>query len=88
LFTRAVDVAHMSWLIKNDLSNELADKQEDYYNIADVTWKNLQNEVIAWIHQNFGQASVSLDSTTIKIDKNKIREFLRGNQSIDQINCN
>ncbi|WP_438968581.1 hypothetical protein [Nonlabens sp.] len=88
LFTRAVDVARMSSLIELDFRNEISDKQTDYYNIANATWENLQTEIISWVNENGGQASLSLDTTVIKVDKTKIKELLEGNETIDQINCN
>ncbi|AGC76844.1 hypothetical protein DDD_1717 [Nonlabens dokdonensis DSW-6] len=88
LFTRAVDVAKMTTLIENDPFNQLTEKQNDYYNIANATWENLQSEVINWINSKNGVASISLDTTVLKVDKEKILELLKQSETIDEINCN
>lgn len=90
IYTRAVDVATISDLIKSIpsfLGSNPEDNELTYYDIADVTWKNLQNKVKNWINENGGQADIST-TEAIKVDKEKIKELLESNQTIDQIGCN
>ena len=88
-FTRAVDVANISKLL-NVLSggNANTDCQQDtYYNIAEETWKNMQQEIADWVNSNGGQANV-IPKTAVRVDREKIQDLLTSNDSIDQINSN
>ncbi len=65
-------------------------KEDTYYNIAEATWKNLQNKIENWIeNEGGGQANIS-NTKAIRINKDKIKELLESNETIDQINpdCN
>jgi len=86
-FTRAVDVANISVLLNIGANTEC--QQETYYDIAEATWENLQQEIVDWINSpesNGGQASI-IPKTAIRVDKEKIEELLIGNETINQINC-
>lgn len=86
-FTRAVDVASISTLLNIGASTEC--QQETYYDIAEATWQNLQQEIANWVNNNGGQATINT-SETVRVKKEKIEEVLTDNESIDQIlsNCN
>lgn len=93
LFTRAVDVARISDLILKDRSNPFSDngeecQQNDYYNVAEATWENMQLEIAAWINNNEisngGQASINTPKA-VRVNKETIEEILTSNESIDQI---
>ncbi len=45
IFTRAVDVAHISGVVNNMTPGSTECKMNTYYAIADATWKNLQESV-------------------------------------------
>ncbi len=61
--------------------------QEDtYYNIAEATWENLQEELKQWINNNGGQATI-IPKTAVRVDKNKIKQLLENNETLNQINC-
>ncbi|RKE97950.1 hypothetical protein [Ichthyenterobacterium magnum] len=86
-FTRAVDVANISLLLNIGASTEC--QQDTYYNIAEATWENMQQEIVDWINStesNGGQASI-IPKTAIRVDKEKIEELLTSNETINQINC-
>jgi hypothetical protein len=40
-----------------------------------------------WINDNGGQAEV-IPKTAIRFDKTKLKELLKSNETIDEINCN
>ncbi len=87
-FTRAVDVANISILLNIAANTEC--QQETYYDIAEATWKNMQQEIVDWINSpesNGGQASIST-TKAIRVEKEKIEELLTRHEAIDQINCN
>ena len=86
-FTRAVDVANISILLNIGANTEC--QQETYYDIAEATWQNLQQEIANWINSNGGQANVNTP-TTVNVKKETIKEVLTNNESIQQIlsNCN
>lgn len=87
MYTRAVDVARMSDLIQNDFRNDDDKKQEDYYNIADMTWQNLLLELIEWINDNGGQAIIG-NTVVIKVDRNFLRQLLESSQTITELSFN
>lgn len=89
-FTRAVDVAKVSALVKALSFGSDPCQQDTYYNIAEVTWTNMQDEIKEWIeNEGGGQASINTPKA-VRIDKEKIVEILTTNESIGQIlsNCN
>ena len=86
-FTRAVDVANISILLNIGANTEC--QQETYYDIAEATWENLQQEIADWINSpesNGGQATI-IPKTAIRVDKEKIEELLTSTETINQINC-
>ena len=86
LFTRAVDVAKINNLLNVlGLANEDC-QQDTYYNIAEATWENMQQEISQWINDNGGQANV-IPKTAIRVDRKKIEELLTSNEAINEINC-
>ncbi len=93
LFTRAVDVAKINKLfnILPGVNDEC--QQDTYYNIAEATWQNMQQEIAAWINDDEvshgGHAEVIVPKA-VRVDKEKIIEILTTTESIDQIlnNCN
>lgn len=67
-------------------------QQSTYYDIAEATWQNMQQEIADWINDdlsNGGQATINTPKAE-RVDKGKIEEILTSNESIDQIlsNCN
>jgi len=93
LYTRAVDVARVADIFlewpATWLGSDIECQQDTYYDIADATWQNLQQEIAQWVNDNGGQAVVNTPKA-VRVDKEKIVEILTTNQSIDQIlsNCN
>ncbi len=87
LYARAVDVARVSDRVKNWTPGSDECKEDSYYNIGEATWSNLQEEIKQFIVDNGGQAEV-VPKTAVRFDKDKIKELLESNESIDQINCN
>jgi hypothetical protein len=88
LFTRAVDVATISKLL-NVLSFGSTDtecQQETYYNVAEATWENMQQEMVNWVNSNGGVAAI-VPKTAVRVDKEKIEELLTNNVTITEINC-
>ena len=84
-FTRAVDVANISKLLNIGANTEC--QQETYYDIAEATWENLQQEIALWVNNNGGQASI-VPKTVVRVAKEKVEELLNSNETINQINCN
>ena len=68
-------------------SSTLDCQQSTYYDIADVTWQNMQAEVAAWVNgaDSNGGAATVLVPKTARVEKEKIKEILCTNQSISQI---
>ncbi len=87
LFTRAVDVARVSDIIKKDPRGSEECQQNDYYNIAEATWDNMQQEIAQWVNEYGGQATV-VPKTAVRVDKEKLKELLKSNETINQIPCN
>ena len=87
LYARAVDIARLSNLTKYNPLGSSECKEDTYYNIGESTWSNLQEEIKQWINDNGGQADV-VPKIAIRFDKNKLKEMLESNETIDQINCN
>ena len=87
-FTRAVDVANISKLLNVWPSPANTECQQDtYYNIAEATWENMQQEIAVWINSNGGQANI-IPKNAVRIDREKIVELLTSNETISEINCN
>lgn len=86
-FTRAVDVANISTLINIFSPADTECQQDTYYNVAEATWENMQQEIAQWINNNGGQAVV-IPKTAVRVDKEKIEELLTSNDTISEINCN
>lgn len=87
-FTRAVDVANSSILLNAAPGTNTECQQDSYYNVAEATWQNMQEELVQLITENGGQASISPNTTAVRVDREKIIELLTSNETIDQINCN
>lgn len=91
LFTRAVDVARLSDIMDKDSAfltgNDEECQQNDYYNIAEATWENMQQEIAQWINDYGGEATI-VQKTAVRVNKEKIKEILESNETIDQILCN
>ncbi|MDG1697348.1 MAG: hypothetical protein P8H93_00330, partial [Polaribacter sp.] len=86
LYARAVDVAKVSKItLKGPGTKDC--KEETYYDIGDATWSNLQEEIKYWVNAYNGKASV-VPKTAVHFDKNKLKELLESNDTINQINCN
>ncbi len=88
-FTRAVDVAKISTFFNISPGTDIECQQDTYYNVAEATWQNLQQEIAAWINNNGGQATINAPKA-VRVDKDKILEILTTKGSLDQIlsNCN
>lgn len=48
----------------------------------------MQEELVQLIIENRRQASISPNITAVRVDREKIKELLTSNETIDQINCN
>jgi hypothetical protein len=89
-FTRAVDVAKVSALVKALSFGSDPCQEETYYNIAETTWANMQDEIKEWI-ENEGDGQVSVKTPkTVRIKKETIEEILTTTNNINEIlsNCN
>ena len=86
LFTRAVDVARINKVLNLIKGTDTDCQQETYYDIADATWVNLQEEIEQWIIENGGQANIK-QPIAVKVKKEKIIEELTKEETINQINC-
>jgi hypothetical protein len=86
LFTRAVDVARINKVLNLIKGTDTDCQQDTYYDIADATWVNLQEELEQWILNNGGQANIK-QPIAVKVEKEKIIELLTTEETIDQINC-
>jgi hypothetical protein len=86
LYARAVDVARVDNLTLFGPGTDEC-KEETYYNIGDATWSNLQEEIKYWVNAYNGKASI-VPKTAVHFDKNKLKELLESNDTINQINCN
>ncbi|WP_452218997.1 hypothetical protein [Lacinutrix undariae] len=87
-FTRAVDVANISKILNIGANTEC--QQDTYYDIAEATWENMQQEIVNWINSsesNGGQANI-IPKKAVRCDKELIEELLTSNETINQINCN
>ena len=85
-FTRAVDVAKISKLFNILPGSNTECQQDTYYNVAEVTWENMQEEIAQWVNDHDGQATIA-PKTAIRVDKNMIEELLTSNETINEINC-
>jgi hypothetical protein len=86
-FTRAVDVANISKLL-NVLSFGVSNtecQQDTYYNVAQATWENMQQEIADWVNSNNGEATV-VPKTAVRVDRENIEELLTSNETISEIN--
>jgi hypothetical protein len=88
LFARAVDVARVSSVIDHlpPYLNNNECQEDTYYNIGEVTWSNLQEQIKNWVIENGGQATV-IPKTAVRFSKEKLKELLESNETIDQILC-
>jgi len=90
LYAKAVDVARVSALVNflptSDDSPENC-QEDTYYNIGEATWSNLQEQIKQWVVDNHGQAQV-IEKIAVRFDKDKIKQILESNDTIDQILCN
>jgi hypothetical protein len=88
-FTRGVDVANISKLLTVlSLGGANTECQQDtYYNIAEATWENMQQEIAQWVNDYGGQATV-VPKTAVRVNREKVEELLTRNETINQINCN
>lgn len=89
IYTKAVDVARISTLLNIYPPTTTECQQDTYYNVAEVSWKNMQEEIASWINNNGGHATVK-PSTAVRVKKEDILSLLRSNETISQIitNCN
>jgi hypothetical protein len=88
LFTRAVDVAKLSWIVKHLTPGSEGCKQDTYYKIAQATWENMQQEIVQWINEEGGGQAEVIPKIAVLVDRQKIKELLESNETINQINCN
>lgn len=73
-------------LVLEDFKNSNTSKLESIKK-AVINNSNPQNEIQQWVIDNGGQATV-VPKTAIRFDKEKLKELLEINETIDQINCN
>jgi len=95
-YTRAVDVARVADIFlewpATWLGSDIDCQQDTYYDIAEATWQNMQQEIADWINDDQishgGQATVNTPKAA-RVNKDKIIEILTTNESIEQIlsNC-
>ncbi|HET8885861.1 MAG TPA: hypothetical protein VFM70_05855 [Salinimicrobium sp.] len=99
IYTRAVDVARVADIFLEQpatwLGSNIECQQDTYYDIAEATWENMQQEIADWINDdeisNGGQASIN-PPKVVRIERETIEEILTTDESdgsIDQIlnNC-
>ena len=88
-FTRAIDVANISILLNIFSPADTECQQDSYYNVAEATWQNMQQEIAQWVNDNGGQATI-IPHIAVRVDREKIEELLTSNDSIGEIlsNCN
>jgi plasmid maintenance system antidote protein VapI len=86
IYTIAVHVARINKVLNLFPGTDTSCQQDTYYDIADATWVNLQEELEQWILDNGGQANIK-QPIAIKVEKEKIIEELTKEETIDQINC-
>ncbi|AUC74270.1 hypothetical protein [Olleya sp. Bg11-27] len=86
LFTRAVDVAKIANILNLAPGTDTECQQNSYYDIAEATWQNMQEEIAQWVNENGGQANI-VTSTAARVDKEKIEELLTSNETIEEVNC-
>ena len=85
-----VDVAKVNKLLNVLPGTNTECQQDTYYNIAEATWQNLQQEIKDWIeNEGGGQATINTPKA-VRVKKETVEEILTTNESIDQIlsNCN
>jgi len=88
IYTRAVDVAHRSQTVRfGQIWSDEDCAQNDYYNVAEATWRNLQDEVYQWIEDNDGSSVIVEPVIVPPVDKDKILDLLKSADTIDRINC-
>jgi hypothetical protein len=89
IYTKAVDVAKISSLIKIGAGSDEC-KQNTYYNIVDATWENMQQEIKEWIENaNEGQGQANIVSkTVVKLYRDRIEALLEIQETILEVNCN
>ena len=83
-FTRAVDVANISTFFNIFPGADEECQQNTYYDIAEATWQNMQQEIAQWVNVNGGQATV-VPKIAARINREKIEEILTTNDNINQI---
>ncbi|MEE1961483.1 hypothetical protein V1387_02210 [Allomuricauda taeanensis] len=94
VFTRAVDVARVADIFlewpATWLGSDIECQQSTYYDIAEATWQNLQQEIKDWIENEGGGQAMVNTPKAVRIKKETIEEILTTNESIGQIlsNCN
>lgn len=84
IFTKAVDVAKISKLLNIGANTQC--QQETYYDIAEATWENLQQEIANWVNSpNYGGQAIVKPKTAVRIKKEHIIILLTSTQTINQI---
>ncbi|WP_289044787.1 hypothetical protein [uncultured Olleya sp.] len=86
LFTRVVDVAKIAKILNLAPGTDTECQQNSYYDIAEATWQNMQEEIAQWVNGNGGQANI-VTNTAARVDKEKIEELLTSIETIEEINC-
>lgn len=84
-----MDVANINKLLNFLPGTNTECQQDTYYDIADATWENLQQEIKDWIeNEGIGQATINTPKT-LRIKRETIEEILTSNELISQIlsNC-
>ncbi|MAN28781.1 MULTISPECIES: hypothetical protein [Mesonia] len=95
LYTKAVDVAKVADFIKlNPFTSSDCD-ENTYYNIAEATWENMQEEIKDWIegdenYENSGGQAVTKNPEVVKVDKNDLKHLLESENTItiQDLGCN
>ena len=62
-------------------------QQDTYYNVAEATWENMQQEIKQWINSpisNGGQATVK-PKKAVRVNRTHIIALLTATETIDQI---
>ena len=85
LYARAVDIARVSTISLYGPGTDEC-KEDTYFNIGEATWSNLQKEIKDWVNAFNGEAKI-IEKTAKRFDKNKLKQILESNESINKIKC-
>lgn len=82
IYTRAVDIARIDNILESmpALPNQEC-KMDDYYNVADLSWRKLMENLYLWINSNGGTAVIK-EPTIVRIQRQLLKTYLEGDGTI------